>query len=353
MCSSSLNCSMLRRNAVVAKAAGMDWSTSNGSNDMVCGESEVAFASREKAGLSTIPQSSGRDQSIPSFHSHFPCLVCIVIKTCLQAPFQGSAILLLNPKSLIQATSPPRKRSATAPTLTISPGAPHNISVARQLFFPRPIPPSFPVLARACPWCLGARVWRVDLPWGVKKHTESAFCFNTAHSVSNLGTGRMGARMCSMDEMLSGEAAGTGCGSTMKLAWTRSAGGYPRGQYVAVTSTPGQSAVGNNWLECRDKTDSLEVRCCADVAAGRGRNVCAGSLHPAHVVRHCTSASSCSDLAKRFGGWGMDNDPGGTSCGEADNGPSQPHFHALPCAARTLNAAGQSRVTLSLRREHV
>ena len=34
---------------------------------------------------------------------------------------------------------------------------------------PRPIPPSFPVLARACPWCLGARVWRADLPRGVQR----------------------------------------------------------------------------------------------------------------------------------------------------------------------------------------
>ena len=29
---------------------------------------------------------------------------------------------------------------------------------ARQLFFPRPIPPSFSVLARACLWYLGARI---------------------------------------------------------------------------------------------------------------------------------------------------------------------------------------------------
>ena len=105
-------------------------------------------------------------------------------------------------------------------------------------------------------------------------------------------------------------------------------------------------AVGDNWLECRDKTDSLEVRCCADVTAGRGRNVCAGSIHPAHVVRHCTSASSCSDLAKRFGGWGMDKDPGGTSCGEADNGPSPRPNRVSVYAARTLNATGQARVTL-------
>ena len=38
----------------------------------------------------------------------------------------------------------------------------------RNPSLPRPIPPSFPVLARACLWCLGARMWRVDLPWGVK-----------------------------------------------------------------------------------------------------------------------------------------------------------------------------------------
>ena len=40
--------------------------------------------------------------------------------------------------------------------------------VARQLFFPRPIPPSFSVLARAWLWYLGAQMWRVNLPRGVK-----------------------------------------------------------------------------------------------------------------------------------------------------------------------------------------
>ena len=47
-CSSYLNCSALRRNAVVAKSAGMDWHTSSGSNDMVCGESEIAFYTKGK-----------------------------------------------------------------------------------------------------------------------------------------------------------------------------------------------------------------------------------------------------------------------------------------------------------------
>ena len=37
-----------------------------------------------------------------------------------------------------------------------------------QLFSPRPIPPSFPALARACLCCLGARMWRVNLLRGVK-----------------------------------------------------------------------------------------------------------------------------------------------------------------------------------------
>ena len=33
-----------------------------------------------------------------------------------------------------------------------------------KALFPRPIPPRFPVLARACLWCLVARMWRVNLP---------------------------------------------------------------------------------------------------------------------------------------------------------------------------------------------
>ena len=44
---------------------------------------------------------------------------------------------------------------------------------ARQLFFPRPIAPSFPVLvARACLWCLGARMWCVNPPARRGKHTR-------------------------------------------------------------------------------------------------------------------------------------------------------------------------------------
>ena len=37
-----------------------------------------------------------------------------------------------------------------------------------KALFPRSIPPNFPVLARACLWCLGARMWHVNLPRGVK-----------------------------------------------------------------------------------------------------------------------------------------------------------------------------------------
>ena len=33
-----------------------------------------------------------------------------------------------------------------------------------KALFPRPIPPRFPVLARAFLWCLVARMWRVNLP---------------------------------------------------------------------------------------------------------------------------------------------------------------------------------------------
>ena len=37
-----------------------------------------------------------------------------------------------------------------------------------KALFPRPIPPRFPVLARAHLWCLVARMWRVNLPSCVK-----------------------------------------------------------------------------------------------------------------------------------------------------------------------------------------
>ena len=35
---------------------------------------------------------------------------------------------------------------------------------AVKALFPRSIPPSLPVLAQACLWCLGVRMWRVNLP---------------------------------------------------------------------------------------------------------------------------------------------------------------------------------------------
>ena len=40
-------------------------------------------------------------------------------------------------------------------------------------FFPRLILPNFSVLARACLWCLGARMWRVNLPSCVKSIPNS------------------------------------------------------------------------------------------------------------------------------------------------------------------------------------
>ena len=44
---------------------------------------------------------------------------------------------------------------------------------AKALLPPCPILPSFSVLARACLWCLGARVWRVNLPSCVKSISNS------------------------------------------------------------------------------------------------------------------------------------------------------------------------------------
>ena len=47
-----------------------------------------------------------------------------------------------------------------------------SVRPAKALSF-RPIPPSFLVLARARLWCLGARMWRVNLPWCVKSIPNS------------------------------------------------------------------------------------------------------------------------------------------------------------------------------------
>ena len=57
-----------------------------------------------------------------------------------------------------------------APPLPKPPPPPE---LARQSPSSRPIPPSFSVLARACLWCLGARMWRVNLPLCVKSILNS------------------------------------------------------------------------------------------------------------------------------------------------------------------------------------
>ena len=45
----------------------------------------------------------------------------------------------------------------------------------KALFPQSPIPPSLPVLAQACLWCYGAQMWRVNLPWGVKRMPNPRF----------------------------------------------------------------------------------------------------------------------------------------------------------------------------------
>ena len=47
------------------------------------------------------------------------------------------------------------------------------VSGPSKPFFPRPIPPNLSVLARACLWCVGARMWRANPPSYVNSITNS------------------------------------------------------------------------------------------------------------------------------------------------------------------------------------
>ena len=79
----------------------------------------------------------------------------IDVDASAQSPrtYAASCVTAADMAAVVRAVSADGTLSATA---------------ARRLFFPRPIPPCFPVLARACLLCLGARMWRVDLLRGVK-----------------------------------------------------------------------------------------------------------------------------------------------------------------------------------------
>ena len=90
-------------------------------------------------------------------------------------------------------------------------------------------------LLGACLWCLGARMWRANLPRGVKQHTESAF-LNTAHSVSTVAQ--------AAKQIGSGSCKVTACNATQRLPCHANAScGMVNGSAVC-TCEPGLTGTG-------------------------------------------------------------------------------------------------------------
>ena len=107
-----------------------------------------------------------------------------------------------------------------------------------------------------------------------------------------------------MDELLEGEASGSGCTHDSKYAWSASSAGCGRRQFMAVASGLVNGVHQVLGAECRNSTESLAVRCCADKTVTK-KDVCKGSVKPHHyaIKKPCTSAANCSELSSRFGGW--------------------------------------------------
>eukprot|EP01043_Picozoa_sp_COSAG02_P000061 COSAG02_NODE_1_length_108762_cov_456.708287_61_plen_619_part_00 len=133
----------------------------------------------------------------------------------------------------------------------------------------------------------------------------------------------LGARLCTIAEIVSGETQGTGCSHDNRQVWSSTpciGGGLGM-----------QTALGRGVSEATCQTDlstSLAIRCCADaVEIRRGAFSCdtygAGRLD-------CTSGMSCAELAHRdgdgqgLGAWPAQDaqHPLGSSqvCGESDAG---------------------------------
>ena len=136
----------------------------------------------------------------------------------------------------------------------------------------------------------------------------------------------VGARLCTLMEMLSDEARGTGCAYDNDLLWTSTSCGG--GSYFQGCGRSGNC--GGNVQACADATvASVEVRCCADVFSNAARPVPSPTAAPdmSPISAPVTSpapapaspptsggTSTCADL-----GWGNAASYGSTSvCGESD-----------------------------------
>ena len=74
-------------------------------------------------------------------------------------------------------------------------------------------------------------------------------------------------RLCTLDEILSGETQGSGCNFNDVRVWTSSR--QDCGFHQTMTAHGGgqdHGAAGDNPMECTTTTTTAAVRCCADVS---------------------------------------------------------------------------------------
>jgi hypothetical protein len=96
-----------------------------------------------------------------------------------------------------------------------------------------------------------------------------------------------GARLCTLDELMTGVGWGTGCGHNQASVWAMD---QCVGGHMANTGhVPSQQ-------ECAPDASGLAVRCCADSADARAGEATCDSL-AADLQSECTSTRSCAELA--------------------------------------------------------
>lgn len=129
-----------------------------------------------------------------------------------------------------------------------------------------------------------------DLGWtNAETYGESDVCGNTGNCVGKMTYASaelycedMGARMCTVSELLDDETRGTGCGYDNKFVWSKTP---CDGGYVLAKG----SSTSNSLPKCKRDSKKGYARCCADV--GDGTPVPAPTKAPT-----VSSVSSCTDL---------------------------------------------------------
>ena len=125
----------------------------------------------------------------------------------------------------------------------------------------------------------------------------------------------VGARLCTISEIIAGETQGTGCSHDNREVWSSSL-------CNAVDGSGMQTALGRDGgnAQCQhDLSTSAAIRCCADMEEVR---LAMSPCDPfASEESDCTSVLSCDQLAERDGGNSWPTQNGNAAiCGESDAG---------------------------------